>query len=62
MDERFGRFAQNLILTAQVPVLAQTAARLLTHLRQRDNKIMTAWATGHGRTMPYPYERRRSLH
>jgi len=45
VHQRLGRFAQDLVLAAQVPALAPAAAQLLTRLRERSHKIITDWST-----------------
>jgi hypothetical protein len=62
VDERFRRVAQDLVLAAQLPVLASATAQLLTCLSERDGEIIAAWSAGHDRTLPCPHRCRRSLH
>ena len=59
--QRLRRFAQDLVLAAQIPVFAQATTQLLTRLRERNDKIITCWSTGHDGTLPCPRRKRRSL-
>jgi len=51
VDQRLRRLAQDLILAAQLLVLAPTTAQLLAHLREREGKIITGWSARHDRTL-----------